>query len=40
MHLNKFLKHQMNDRLIMKNVVIFECIHYAAGVNIRPSGNH
>lgn len=33
-------EHQMTDGLIMKDVVIFECIHYTAGVNIRLHGDH
>lgn len=30
----------MTDRVIMKNVVRFECIHYTAGANVREHWNY
>lgn len=32
--------HQMTDEVIIKNVVIFEWIHYTAGVKFRLHWNH
>lgn len=36
----RFKKHQMTDGVIMKNGVIFECIHYTAGVKFRLHWNY